>query len=253
VANDPAIQSGVIHIGCAGWSLPKEHAPEFPRHGTHLQRYAERLPAVEINSSFYRPHRPTTYERWAASVPTYFRFAVKFPRVATHDHRLVRTDDVSARFFAESTMLGEKLGPVLVQLPPSLPFEAAIAVTFFGQLRERFKGKVVLEPRHRSWFTEAPEQLLIQHRIARVAADPAVVPAAATPGGWNGWVYYRLHGSPKMYYSAYSAGYLQAIAKKLMAASRRSEVWCIFDNTAEGAAIADALALLQCLRADRDL
>ena len=88
---------GDFRVGCAGWALPKEHAGRFPGGGTHLARYAGRLPAVEINSSFYRPHRPATYARWAASVPEDFRFAVKVPKDATHARRLVNAEDVLDR------------------------------------------------------------------------------------------------------------------------------------------------------------
>src|SRR5688572_19432683 len=112
-----------FRIGCAGWSIPREHAAEFPVEGTHLQRYAQRFPAVEINSSFYRPHRPETYARWAASTPDGFRFAVKVPREITHTRRLREVDEPLERFLAEAGALGEKLGPLLVQLPPSLQFE----------------------------------------------------------------------------------------------------------------------------------
>jgi uncharacterized protein YecE (DUF72 family) len=83
-----------IFIGCAGWSIARAHAQAFPEAGTHLKRYAQLLPAVEINSSFYRPHRPQTYARWAASTPQTFRFAVKLPRAITHTHRLRDSEDL---------------------------------------------------------------------------------------------------------------------------------------------------------------
>lgn len=239
----------IIFIGCAGWALPKEHAGKFPAEGSHLVRYAGRLPAVEINSSFYRPHKPATYAKWAASVPQDFQFAVKVPKVATHNRRLVDADDVLDQFLGEATQLGEKLGPLLVQLPPSLSFKADVAEKFFASLRDRFDGYVALEPRHRSWFEAEPEKLVTKFRVARVAADPALIAAAALPGCWDGLVYYRLHGSPRMYYSAYSAAYLEALAKTLLEAARSASVWCIFDNTAEGAATADALAVLARLNA----
>ncbi len=238
-----------IRVGCAGWSLPKEHAGRFPPAGTHLERYAARLPAVEINSSFYRPHRPATYARWAASVPDGFAFAVKVPREATHERRLVDTGDVLDRFLAEATQLGNKLGPLLVQLPPSLAYDAAVAGRFFAALRDRFDGDVALEPRHRSWFEAKAGRPLVKHRVARVAADPAVVPAAAEPGGWGGLVYYRLHGSPRTYYSPYPDGALDAIAEKLRRAARSASAWCIFDNTALGHATANALDVLGRVRA----
>ena len=123
-------------------------------------------------------------------------------------------------------------------------FSADIAERFFAALRDRFDGDVALEPRHASWFEPEAEQLVTKHRVARVAADPAVVSEAAEPGGWDGLVYYRLHGSPKVYHSAYAAEYLEALAKSLSFAARSAAVWCIFDNTAAGAATANALNVL---------
>ena len=149
-------------------------------------------------------------------------------------------DDVLDGFLAEATQLGDRLGPLLVQLPPSLTFSADVAERFFASLRGRFDGDVALEPRHPSWFEPEAERLVTGYRVARVAADPAVVPAAAEPGGWDGLVYYRLHGSPRMYYSAYPDEYLETLAETLTRAARSAEVWCIFDNTAASAATGDA-------------
>ena len=233
-----------VRVGCAGWNVPAGHAARFPEAGSHLERYAQVFSCVEINSSFYRPHRPATYARWAAAVPEEFRFAVKMPREITHEHRLHSPVERLDRFLGECGALGEKLGPLLVQLPPSLRFDAAIAPAFFGILRARFAGDVVCEPRHASWLTPEAEQALAQSHIARVAADPAPVPPAAQPGGWDGLVYYRLHGSPRVYYSAYPEDALVARAEALRAAARSAPVWCIFDNTALGAATADALTVM---------
>ena len=234
----------MIRVGCAGWAIPAAHAARFPAEGTHLARYAARLPAVEINSSFYRPHRPATYAKWAAAVPADFRFAVKVPRAATHERRLKDTGEVLDRFLCEATQLGDRLGPLLVQLPPSLAFDSPVAEAFFADLRGRFSGGVVVEPRHRSWFTPAATRLIVAHRVARVAADPAVVPAAAEPGGWDALVYLRLHGTPKVYYSNYDAAYLETLVATMTAAARRAETWCVFDNTADGWATVNALDVL---------
>ena len=130
--------SGGVYVGCAGWSIPKEHGGRFPEEGTHLERYAACLPAVEINSSFYKPHRPATYARWAASVPDDFRFAVKVPKAATHERRLEDTGEVLDRFLEEATQLEERLGPLLVQIPPSLAFSADAR----GGLLRRAQGPV---------------------------------------------------------------------------------------------------------------
>ena len=233
-------------VGCAGWSLPRAERAAFPEVGTHLERYAARLPAVEINSSFYRPHRPATYARWAAGVPAAFRFAVKVPRAITHDARLAAAEAPLDAFLAEATALGPRLGCLLVQLPPSLAFEPDVARAFLVALRERHAGAVAIEPRHASWFTRPVARLLAGHEVARVAADPARVPPAAEPGGWSGLAYFRLHGSPRMYYSAYEPAYLDALEAELNRAP--GEVWCIFDNTVSGAAAANALDMTRRVR-----
>ena len=234
-----------FRIGTAGWSMPKQHGADFPGTGSHLERYGQRLTATEINSSFYRSHRPVTYARWAASVPPMFRFAVKMPREISHTRRLVDTGEPLERFLMEVRALGDRLGPLLVQLPPSLAYDGEQASTFLKMLRIQFDGDVVVEPRHPTWFTDAVDGVLTQFRAGRVAADPSAVPRAAMPGGWPGITYHRLHGSPRMYYSAYEAGYLDAVAHRLRdTAPRTGERWCIFDNTADGAAAGDAFSLL---------
>jgi uncharacterized protein YecE (DUF72 family) len=240
----------LIRIGTAGWSIPKHHVARFPVEGSHLERYSAVFNAVEINSSFYRPHRTATYERWAASVPEDFRFAVKIPKAITHERRLKDTDDPMSRFLSELGGLGRKLGPLLVQLPPSLVFDEGVSGRFLNDLRRRVEGGIVCEPRHRSWFAPGVDALLREFRVARVAADPALVPGASAPGGWRGLSYYRLHGSPRIYYSPYTADALTDIAERLASdASAGAETWCTFDNTAAFAATADALIAMDLVRA----
>ena len=200
------------------------------------------FPAVEITSSFYRSHRAATYARWAGSVPDRFRFAVKLPRSVTHESGLSGTAEPIERFLGEVRGLDDRLGVLLVQLPPSLPFEWQRAAGFFDQLRARHPGPVACEPRHPTWFTDEAEALLRSLEVARVAADPAVVPEAARPGGWPGLAYWRLHGSPRMYYSAYLPAELDRVAAAMGGVA--GEAWCIFDNTASGAAAGQALDLM---------
>lgn len=234
----------MIWIGTAGWSIRSALAEEFPGDGTHLQRHAERFDAVEINSSFYRPHRRATYERWAGSVPDEFRFAVKLPETITHKRRLVQCDDLLDRFVAETEGLGEKLAVLLAQLPPSLQFDAGTAAGFFMALRGHSAASLACEPRHPSWFAGTADRLLFELRVTRVAADPAPAPGAETPGGCMDLVYYRMHGSPRRYWSEYGEPALETLAARLEAdAARGSDAWCIFDNTAAGHATRDALKL----------
>ena len=233
-------------VGCAGWAIPKAHTLEFPVEGSHLQRYAARFPAVEINSSFYRPHQPATYARWADSVPTGFRFSAKVPRAITHEQRLVAADVLLEVFVSDVTCLGSRLGCLLGQLPPSLAYDRSVAETFLADMRAHYDGPVVLEPRHPSWFTMSVAAQLYTYRVGRVAADPACVPAAAEPAGWPDLIYVRLHGSPDMYYSAYDERYLDHLAERMRVyATRADEVWCIFDNTARFAATPNAIGLVR--------
>lgn len=240
----------LVRLGTAAWSIPKEHAAPFPVTGSHLERYGAVFNAVEINSSFYRPHRTATYERWAASVPEAFRFAVKVPKAITHERRLKDVDDLLDQFLSEVSGLGLKLGPLLVQLPPSLTFQPGVTNRFLNDMRSRVEGSIVCEPRHQSWFAPEVEALLNALQIARVAADPAPVPGAGEPGGWRGLSYYRLHGSPRIYYSAYSPEYLVGIAEVLAKnAVAGIDTWCIFDNTAAFAATGDALTIKSLVQA----
>lgn len=229
-------------IGTAGWSIPKRQKDDFPQSGSHLERYARRLPIVEIDTSFYRPHRRETYERWAGSVPDHFRFAVKTPRTMTHEHRLAGCETLADVFLQQVEGLGDRLSVLLVQLPPSLPFEPDVVRGFFEMLRKRTPARLACEPRHPSWFETEAEALLAGRRIARVAADPAPVPAAALPGGWPGLAYFRWHGVPRIYYSDYDTESLDRIGQHVAAAATSgAEVWCIFDNTASGHALGNAL------------
>ena len=241
----PLNAGGSLLVGCAGWSLPKACADAFPPDGSHLERYAAVFPTVEINSSFYRPHKPETYARWAGSVPDDFRFAVKVPRAISHDARLVEVDELLDRFQGEAGMLGDKLGCLLVQLPPRFGFVDAAAHAFFNTLRARFGCTVAFEARHPSWFSEPASALLRECDVVRVIADPAAgQPGAHEPTSERA-VYVRLHGTPRIYYSRYPADEIAAWRARLEAqAAAGRTVWCIFDNTAEGASVPNALELM---------
>jgi uncharacterized protein YecE (DUF72 family) len=236
-------ENALPRIGTAGWSMPREDAADAAA-GTHLERYAARFSAVEINSSFHRTHRASTYARWSASVPAGFRFSVKLPRAITHTARLQDADELLAAFLDSIAPLGEVLGCLLIQLPPSLEFETPIAERFFTGLRERYPGAAACEPRHASWLQPRVEDMLATLRIARVAADPDRPTGAGEPGGWPDLVYRRLHGSPRMYHSSYPPAFLERLADRIIAeCAEGREVWCIFDNTAAGAALENAMEL----------
>jgi uncharacterized protein YecE (DUF72 family) len=234
-----------FRIGTAGWTIPALVADAFPSEGSSLERYSARFDCAEINSSFHRSHRADTWRRWASSVPESFRFSAKLPKEITHKRRLADFEAPLAAALAEMEGLGERLEILLVQLPPSLAFEPGVAEAFFTALRARWDRHIACEPRHASWFEPEADSLLEGRRVARVAADPAKVPAAAVPGGWRGLAYHRLHGSPVMYRSSYDDGRLESYARQMAVGA--APTWCIFDNTASSAATGDALKLQRLL------
>jgi uncharacterized protein YecE (DUF72 family) len=231
------------HVALAGWSIRTEQKALFAAEGSHLERYASRFGAVEINSSFYKPHKRETYERWAASVPAAFRFSVKMPKLLTHEGCLEDTGDALKRFLFEIGGLGAKLQCVLVQLPPGLAYDPRTVESFFAALRARYRGPVVCEPRHASWFTGAADRRLEAHGVGRVAADPSCGEGGDEPAASGRIAYFRLHGSPVMYHSSYEDDYLDRLAARARELARDRVVWVVFDNTARGAATVNAIGL----------
>lgn len=253
-----------VSIGIAGWALPRHDIDLFPpaEFGSNLARYAAVFDAVEINSSFYRPHKPATYARWAESVPARFRFAVKLPRTVTHEKRLQDIAPEIDRFVAEAGALGAKLGWVLVQAPPSLRFDPRAVQALFRRLRARLgaiashrpaEGKQIgaascgvslaCEARHGSWFDDEATALLREMEVIRVIADPP----AGEPGPFVAThasdAYVRLHGSPLIYRSNYEAARLAQVATWLRGQQGRALI--IFDNTLSGTQVRQALQLRQ--------
>jgi len=237
-----------LKIGTAGWTVPARDRAPGAETGSHLERYARRLNAAEINSSFYRPHSAETYARWAAATPGDFSFSVKLPKAMSHERKLEECGALLDKFAAEVAGLGGKLGVLLLQLPPKAELHKRVAGVFFRALRKRIAAPIVLEPRNASWFSPEADAWLAARQIARVAADPVKAAladlGAREPGGWPGLVYYRWHGAPRIYYSEYDAAALDALHVHLERSRGQGvPAWCIFDNTASGAAFGNALSL----------
>jgi uncharacterized protein YecE (DUF72 family) len=221
-------------------------ATEFLTEGSTLARYASVFNVVEINSTFRKSHRTTTYERWAGAVPAPFAFSAKVPQSVTHVARLAGCDIAIEAFLSEVSALGPKLGPLLLQLPPSFVFAPDLVENVCAMLSRGGRFTIACEPRHATWFVPEVDRWLAERRVARVASDPARHAGAAEPGGWRGLSYYRLHGSPRMYYSSYEDDTLTTLGEHLKS-DDADETWCIFDNTASGAAASNALTLAEIL------
>ena len=151
------------------------------------------------------------------SVPS--RYAGEIPPGGSHLERYARRVNVACgalldRFAAEVVGLGDKLGVLLVQLPPKFVFDERVADRFVRDLRRRIDTPVAFEPRHPSWFTSDVDDWLAKRRLARVAADPASVAGAEKPGGWSRLAYYRWHGSPRIYFSEYDAAALASLKQR---------------------------------------
>jgi uncharacterized protein YecE (DUF72 family) len=169
------------------------------------------------------------------------------PRSITHESRLRRTAGEVSRFYDEIEHLQPKLSAVLVQLPPSLEYSAALVRSFFAAAAPARRTAITCEPRHPSWFSAAADEALRRMAVSRVAADPARCAGADVPGGANRLAYFRWHGAPRMYYSQYSESRLAEFAARLKTTGA-GNVWCIFDNTARYAAWDDALRFMSLMR-----
>jgi uncharacterized protein YecE (DUF72 family) len=232
----------VIRVGTAGWANPSDQQENRQPGCTHLQHYAQHFNCVEINSSFDSLHRRSTYERWADSTAVDFRFSVKIPRTLSHDTAL-RCSSAELDEFVDGVLgLGAKLAVLLLQLPPQAHFQPRVARQFLSRLTGRIEVPIVCEPRHPSWAEEGAERLLRDLKISRADADPERVAHVWTDT--EPVHYYRLHGSPRLYWSSYTDAYLRALTVQMTSErTGSSQLWCIFDNTAAGAAWLNARAI----------
>lgn len=230
-----------LHLGLAGWALPPDLRVRDA--GTPaLARYGELFNAVEINSTHYKFHQPKTFAKWCTLVPAHFRFAVKMHRSISHVDRLGSVDG-AMHFLNTLEPFGEKLGVVLLQLPPSLAFTPHVE-DFLRELRSEYSAPLAIEPRHPTWAQGEVEQLLKHLNIARVAADPPLITERVLAAGDRAVSYYRLHGNPQMYRSVYSDERLQQLADTIISQGQEGgRTFVFFDNTMSGAAHANAFHL----------
>jgi uncharacterized protein YecE (DUF72 family) len=218
----------LVHIGTSGWNYGHWKGVFYPEglaSREWLRFYAEQFRTVELNVTFYRSVRPETFAKWRSTVPDGFLFSVKMSRYITHIKRLKVEQESMRRFFESVSVLAEKLGVILIQLPPSLKFDAELMTDFFGGLDPAFKYTV--EARNATFVDERFFSLLRERNIAWCIADTAgrypyheSVTAA--------FVYMRLHGSERLYASSYSDDELKAVREKIAAWGKEAFVY--FDN-----------------------
>jgi uncharacterized protein YecE (DUF72 family) len=169
---------------------------------------------------------------------------VKLPRTITHFNRLQDCESELTEFLDSVRSLEYKWGCLLVQFPPSFHFPRALAQQFFSHLRDQVSVDIVCEPRHPSWFADDVQEWMADMGITYVEADPPAVLSGSILKFPQTMQYIRLHGSPHIYHSRYPDTFLNDLARRLQTDSKSGQrSWCIFDNTASGAAIENALFL----------
>ena len=199
-------------LGTSGWDYPEWVGRVYPPRGAsdRLRYYATLFSIVEVNSTFYRLPPPSVAASWVHRTPARFRFAAKFPQTITHDLRLVGTDEELRRFLAVLKPIRDagKFAAALLQLPPSLPFEAATVRRFYESLPPDLP--VAVEFRERSWLAPESYDLLREFHLAHVTVDAPHLPISLEVTAPFAYVRWHGHGSPLWYDYTYSAEELVA-------------------------------------------
>lgn len=231
------------HIGTSGWQYKHWKGVFYPqslKNADWLSFYAQHFDTLEVNVTFYRNVKPSTYEKWYSTVPEDFLFSVKMSKFITHIKRL-KVDGNSVNRFTESVHdLKEKLGVVLIQLPPGLKFDESLIRDFFAILDKELRYTV--EARDRSFINDKFFSILNKNGVAWCIADSAGrYPYHETVTA--SFVYMRLHGSQRLYASDYSDDELKKWKDKILNWNRNTFVY--FDNDFYGYAIKNARKLQQ--------
>ncbi|MBD3393954.1 MAG: DUF72 domain-containing protein [Chitinivibrionales bacterium] len=237
-------------IGTSGWHYTHWRGP-FYSAGMNsrdmLAFYARHFDTVEINNSFYRLPEESTLKNWAATVPAGFTFAVKASRYITHIKKLKDPQEPLKTFFGRIEVLGEKLGPVLFQLPPGWKVNAERLEQFLDALPEGFT--CAFEFRNPTWFDDAILSLLDSHDAVFCVYEFAGVVSPKRTAGQAG--YLRLHGPGDKYEGSYTARRLEQWAGLLRSWHEGGKpVYCYFDNDQNGYAPRNALALKEVIDAN---
>ncbi|HOK74050.1 MAG TPA: DUF72 domain-containing protein [Bacteroidales bacterium] len=242
---------GSVHIGTSGWSYAHWAGLFYPgdiKPAKYLEYYTTRFSCVELNSSFYHLPSESTVKGWLNRTPASFIFCPKFSRYVTHELHLMNADEATERFFEVFSELKPKLGPVLIQLPPSLKYDEPLVSTFLGILKEKYSSfRFAVEIRNKSFLSDKFFNLLNSYNMAFVIADSGnrypyseVVTA--------GFIYIRFHGRENLYASDYNDDILREYAEKIKKWNHEGkEVWVFFNNDFHGYAVKNALSLMKML------
>jgi uncharacterized protein YecE (DUF72 family) len=231
-----------LHVGTSGYSYKEWKGNFYPEDlpaKEMLAYYSTRLPAVEINNTFYRLPEAPTFEAWGRRAPPRFLYALKASRFLTHMKKLKDPEEPIERFFSRARELGASFGPVLYQLPPRWPVNVERLAAFLRQLPRRRQH--AFEFREPSWYSDEVFALLLKHRAALCLHD---MTGSASPRIAVGpFVYVRYHGTTK-YAGRYDDAALGRWADWLAATVRRgTPFYAYFNNDVGGHAPRDASRL----------
>lgn len=236
-----------IRVGTSGWHYAHWKGPFYPEKmssGDFLAFYSERFRTVEINNSFYRLPEARTFREWRDATPDGFLFSVKASRYITHMKKLKDPGGPVRKFLRRAEALGGKLGPVLFQLPPRWTRDPERLDSFLGTLPEGIRG--AFEFRDPTWFVPEVYRILEDHGAAFCIydLDGSVSPEEVTAD----FVYVRLHGPVGKYGGSYTPRKLSEWAGAISAWARQGkDVYCYFDNDAQGYAVLNAAKLREML------
>lgn len=245
------MRRGAIHIGTSGWSYKDWKGlfyPETLKNTDWLSFYANTFSITEINTSFYHLPKKQTVEGWVKKVPARFLFCPKMSRYFTHLKRLHDPEESLEKFFEVFEPMQSKMGPVLLQLPPSLAFNAETTAHLYEVLRQQYKGYTfAMEVRHKSWLEKESLDLMKQYHIAFVIAQSGNrFPYATHITAKH--IYVRFHGPEGLYNSSYPDSQLKYFAKLFDEWSAAGHsVWAFFNNDFYGYAIQNGLRLIELL------
>jgi uncharacterized protein YecE (DUF72 family) len=232
-----------IHIGTSGWYYEHWEGPFYPdgiAKGSYLEHYVEHLHTVEINNTFYQLPEEKTLQNWRDTVPDSFVFAAKASRYITHMKKLKDPEEPVATFLGRVEVLGDKLGPILFQLPPNWHFNRERLTAFLGALPSGHR--YAFELRDPDWLNGEAYEILEAHDAALCIYDfqGRQSPRKVT----TSFVYVRLHGPYGGYRGKYSREALAGWAGALSSWLRQGrDVYCYFDNDEAGYAVQNALEL----------
>ena len=244
-----AIDKCKIYIGTSGWSYNDWadgvfYPPDISNR-EWLKFYSKHFSTVEINASFYRQMSAKTYKKWHNTAPKDFIFSVKISRFLTHIKKLNDPKEPWQRFINNAKILKEKLGPILVQLPPNFKINSERLENLLRIIPKKYK--IAFEFRHETWFCDEVYQILKKYNAALVFADFKNIPAVEKITA--DFIYIRMHGPKDLYSSKYTAGQLKKLADKIKIWNKEvNEVYFYFNNDTEGYAVDNALELKRNLK-----